>query len=636
MILRDVASAIPEITGSPSTSLAFRISPDAPITYSGTGNIISHFVDDIWDFTLINGVKGTRRFDFNTIVSGLQAAVRQEAKEDLKTLLYLIYWDANQGLLKMSTLVQKLLICKELLYYFYKRKLTLFAGLTSEQHIMSFSLRRGKEMKAIKLHTILSDLYELGERKTGLQIPFHKVSSQLVKIYAARVPGRQHTPLPTRIYTEYIAGLDKSLSEVEDISDDFVAYLRHGLKLGFAGAPISDSLRAYFSKSVRGDASIRRAQSSLRHITGLVTSCVLTFSGMRAEEAASLPFDCLDEESIGSRQYFLIKGVTKKYSKGEKRATWVTSSIGVRAIRLAQRIFGCFHSIAGDNQHLKSRSGKHLLMCRHGVLCSMPEDYKGYAPDLLISSIFDSTNEVFKRFNFKISKDDLTELKMIEPGRAWESEPEYAVGASWPFKKHQLRRSLALYAHSSGLVSLPTLKRQLQHITAAMSRYYARGSMFAKSVLVTDKKHFANEWNETTHYAEFLAYQNIIFSDEKLFGGGAAWARSDAVTRSPVSIHNREQTILAFKRGQMAFEETVLGGCTNPEPCQLEPMQWLPLECLENNCKHLVGSYERLARVLRTQERLVEKLGELNKSSVAYRLERQILNRLKKAVKRYE
>jgi hypothetical protein len=636
MILRDVASAISEITGSPSTSLAFRISPDAPITYSGTGNIVSRFVDDIWDFTLVNGVKGTRRFDFNIVVSGLQAAVRQEAKEDLKTLLYLIYWDANQGLLKMSTLVQKLIICKELLYYFYKRKLTLFAGLTSVPHIMSFSLRRGKEMKAIKLHAILGDLYELGEQKTGLRIPFHKVSSQLVKIYAARVPGRQHTPLPTRIYSEYIARLDEALSEAEKISDDFGAYLRHGLKSGFDGAPISDSLRAYLSKSVQGHASRAGAQSSLRHITGVVTLCVLTFSGMRMEEAASLPFDCLDEESIGSRQYFLIKGVTKKFSKGEKRATWVTSSIGARAIRLAQRIFGCFHSIAGDNRHVKSRSGKHLLMCRFGALCSMPKDYKGYAPDLLISSIFDSTNEVFQRFNFKISKDDLTELKMIEPGRAWESEPEYAVGASWPFMKHQLRRSLALYAHSSGLVSLPTLKRQLQHITAAMSRYYARGSMFAKSVLVTDKKHFANEWNETTHYAEFLAYQNIIFSDEKLFGGGAAWARSDAVKRSPVSIHNREQTILAFKRGQMAFEETVLGGCTNPEPCQLEPMQWLPLECLENNCKHLVGSYERLARVLRTQERLVEKLGEFNKSSVAYRLERQILNRLKKAVKRYE
>jgi hypothetical protein len=67
-----------------------------------------------------------------------------------------------------------------------------------------------------------------------------------------------------------------------------------------------------------------------------------------------------------------------------------------------------------------------------------------------------------------ITQEDIVELKLIDPHRAWEAEPDFAVGAGWPFTRHQLRRTLALYAQRSGLVSLPSLKRQLQHITQEM------------------------------------------------------------------------------------------------------------------------------------------------------------------------
>ena len=61
-----------------------------------------------------------------------------------------------------------------------------------------------------------------------------------------------------------------------------------------------------------------------------------------------------------------------------------------------------------------------------------------------------------------------------------------------------------MYAHRSGLVTLPTLKRQLQHITQEMSMYYARGSAFAKGFIDTDKTHFAKEWAEAQGLSGYL------------------------------------------------------------------------------------------------------------------------------------
>ena len=87
-------------------------------------------------------------------------------------------------------------------------------------------------------------------------------------------------------------------------------------------------------------------------------------------------------------------------------------------------------------------------------------------------------------------------FEQIDPHRAWRSEPRFQLGVPWTLTSHQLRRSLALYAQRSGLVSLPSLRRQLQHITEEMSRYYARGSAFANNIIGDNKHHFGHDWQD--------------------------------------------------------------------------------------------------------------------------------------------
>ena len=111
--------------------------------------------------------------------------------------------------------------------------------------------------------------------------------------------------------------------------------------------------------------------------------------------------------------------------------------------------------------------------------------------------------------------------------------------------------------------------------------YYARGSAFAKAFVDTDKTHFAKEWVEAQGMSEYLAYaEQVLFSDERLFGGHATWMQSRAVQASPVSVYSREQTVKMFKKGELAYSETVLGGCTSVELCEATPLDWMRLDCL--------------------------------------------------------
>jgi hypothetical protein len=245
------------------------------------------------------------------------------------------------------------------------------------------------------------------------------------------------------------------------------------------------------------------------------------------------------------------------------------------------------------------------------------------------NNIHDDIEAFRERVFPTITVEDIAELKRVDMHRAWEDEPKYALGQQWPFTRHQLRRALALYAHRSGLVTLPTLKRQLQHITQEMTMYYARGSAFAKGFIDTDKTHFAKEWVETQGLSEYLAYaEQVLFSDERLFGGHAAWTQSRAVQASPVSVYSREQTVRMFGKGELAYRETVLGGCASVEPCKSTPLDWMRLDCLESNCRNLVVVPSKLQRVIKAQQVTVAKLRAIDKASVEYRIEAQTLQRL--------
>jgi hypothetical protein len=162
-----------------------------------------------------------------------------------------------------------------------------------------------------------------------------------------------------------------------------------------------------------------------------------------------------------------------------------------------------------------------------------------------------------------ITAEDIAELEDIDPFRSWTEEENFAIGRIWPLTKHQLRRSLALYARASGCVRLSSLRRQLQHITNDMSAYYGNGCAFARDFLADDpeefKKHIALEWQNSGEEAMVLAMVwDVLHTDEPLYGGAGNFYEQQ---RNKGTLMTREQVEMAVKAGTLGYNPHPLGAC---------------------------------------------------------------------------
>lgn len=598
-----------------------RIADDVVVTRDKAGLPKSYFRDDAWNIEAYGRNVANRNIHFRGLTpknAGIELA--WTTKRQCKQVVYFLMHKASDDVPAPSTLKGNMTTLRDFCSFAGTRHHTLYEALEAPDVVRGYIELDGKEIKSQRLHAILVHLHRLGFDETGLRVPLRQLHAPMLERFADRNDSAQHAVIPTRIYQHFLAACERELEMAESVAEELCnQILRANQGIRLEDAPGMQRLAEYFGCRL----DVPGLSATVAEICAICQILILAYTGMRATEAQNLPYACLTVTRLDGVEHFSLEGITTKLSGGRiKRACWVTGHVAARAVRLAQRISKIAHEAHGSQGYAASTDGSHLLFCRMGILGQYDATRGPTGVDAYVDNL---RNRSFP----EIISTDVAELKLIDPHRAWEAEPEFGVGARWPFTRHQLRRTLALYAHRSGLVTLPSLKRQLHHITMEMSMYYARGSAFAKGFLDGDETHFARDWADAQGTSEYLAYAaQVLFSDERLFGGHAAWTQSKAVRESPVSVFSREQTLTMFKKGELAYRETVVGGCTSVEPCKSTPLNWLPVECLENNCKSLVVSPAKLQRVIKTQERQVQKLQALAIDSVEYRMEKQTLDSL--------
>ncbi|SFU24843.1 integrase [Paraburkholderia aspalathi] len=598
----------------------YRVEDDTVVTHDKAGNAVSLFGDDAWDIRAYTIGPRTHIYFRGHLPDGVSRALSGATTRQWKQVMYFLMHEATDTVPGFGTLQSSSTCLKEFTFFAAERQLTLYEGLSSGAVVLDYVADAGRERKAHRLHSILVKLHRLGVGTTGLRVPLAQLHKPLLERFAQRAGSSQYPVIPTRIYQHFLSTCEHDLGVAEgtaDILSDYLAPKYAGESPGVSAELVR--VAAHFGCKD----SPYVVSSLVTSINALCQLVILSFTGMRAMEAENLPYDCLSETRLDGVTHYTIEGITTKLSGGRpRRACWVTSPLAARAVRLAQRLSGEAHRAHGAQGYAESTDGSHLLFCRMGL-------HYEYVANRAASRVYNEVEAFRERVFPTITVEDIAELKRVDMHRAWEDEPKYALGQQWPFTRHQLRRSLALYAHRSGLVTLPTLKRQLQHITQEMSMYYTRGSAFAKGFIDTDRTHFAKEWAEAQGLSEYLAYaEQVLFSDERLFGGHAAWTQSRAVQASPVSVYSREQTVRMFEKGELAYRETVLGGCASVEPCRSTPLDWMRLDCLESNCRNLIVVPSKLQRVIKAQQVTVAKLRAVDEASVEYRIEAQTLQRL--------
>ncbi|WP_131394547.1 hypothetical protein [Comamonas thiooxydans] len=593
---------------------------DTPVAYNAAKQVVSYYGDDSWDLSSMS-TDGTSAITLHAFTSPGTAAFSPLSLRIREQHKALMWRHMDKGKIRAP----KTLRTANLALTAWCRKaenheVDLFTFLTNPQWLTTES----KDINPTYLYLTNPLLLTLWRHREELGVQT-KIQLQMLKDVLSNEtqsrPEYKQTPLiPSRVYCEILAGLTDRMQVIEDELDLLLgAYTlskqtsRSISKIasGFHSRTQKKSLKLSITNDLKsigydpnGKEKIHQfinSRISLHQVSLMLV--VAAFSGMRNGEVSILPLkNVLTEfEQYGSVHYE-IQGYTHKLHNGVKRpASWITSHQGVRAIQLAQRIARTI-----EQEHDKPlKAGQQALL--FPTTGNPSARRNGYSLD----TYRDKIREIVCPL---VVQTDIDELECLELSNSWESD-DIIVGQRWPLTFHQLRRSLAVYAHRSGMVSLPVLKSQLQHITDEMALYYSDG--FSRAVnLVFDEQHFSHEWNAAKSESSYYAYTlSVLFNDDDLLGRGSQHMANVIESRS------LEDTLRLFQENKIAYRETPLGGCASTEPCKIEPMEPIPYQCLEKNCINQIVSSKRLDHIIRFQKGAVASLERNEHGSVEHRLE---------------
>lgn len=607
---------------------------DFIISRNRDGSAASKYGDDIWDLSAYHPLGRSARIDMKTLgPAEADQSISRTITNDIRWLLFVLMALRHGPSLSLATIRSYLRLLRTMGRFALRHEQSI-TGLLENVALMRVFVSDACGADLAATRSLLNTLHELGESAIGFKpVSLHAVSILETLAAGLKEKKRQHPPIPTRIYTQIISRLSGAITSFQAVSERYIALVEachasptlgrsivlqqrwnratsstSGPQEQFADLLARFRLTDYFNEWDL----VQTVQGMGKGLSDVQLVCKLQiqlFSGMRSSEALSLTYSCLAERRTNGREHLEIQGQTTKLNNGTaKTAKWVTNGDGAHAARCAQSIARMIYALNGVSaEELDSRGDEYPLFVSASYL-----GFAGVIPHsttgTFASSHLDTFNmkELFTRILPVITDADLHELEQVDPHRAWRSEEQFEVGRLWPLTSHQFRRSLALYASRSGLVTLPSLRRQLHHITEAMSRYYATGSAYAVDLLTGHAGHFGVEWQKTQPESEALAYfKNVLLSDDRLFGGHGTWVELHGQLTRAALLKEREETVKLFKKGEMSFRETPLGGCTSVEPCEKRPLRSV-VSCLD--CGQAVIKMPKLAMVINAQESLVRSL----------------------------
>lgn len=196
-------------------------------------------------------------------------------------------------------------------------------------------------------------------------------------------------------------------------------------------------------------------------------------------------------------------------------------------------------------------------------------------------SEFKATHKPIWLNDLIISELDYKELVNSDDSRDWALEEDYQIGEVWPLHSHQFRRSLAYYASNAGFVSQASLKSQFKHLTRAMTRYYGNNFEKAESIFgfynertgefELPPEHIIKEFRTGIPFnvADHVI-SDLLRSEEPLYGktGSYTERQSERLRSGEVIIEDvRTDTVKRVQKGELAYRETLLGGCTKVGEC---------------------------------------------------------------------
>jgi hypothetical protein len=525
---------------------------------------------------------------------------------------------------------------------------SLFDFLSSASMVREFAANIADAWTLKALYSVIRRIREVACDLPGLNTAFQVLP--YLKRMKKDLPADslQHPVIPTRILLRTIINYQDVIAEFISKKENIQEFVlraaneRHFARSEWSRAraqvesrlrleliTFEDAVEQYELEVIVKKYKLLNINHMTRYLTMVQYCCKMLihiFSGMRSSEAYSINLGAYDSRHETYGKVCCLIGVTTKLFSGTASSTerWITSPEVEGAIEVAETIANIVYGFneCTDGEALFV-STAHLPFARNLYDWPAPQSSDRYS----LSSLEPSRYEA-QLPEILITEDDRRELQMTDFSRDWGAETKFDVGRRWPLTVHQIRRSLCVYAARSELVSLPSLKQLMKHITSQMTLYYMKGYAFSENLINPSSKHVIHDIAREAPYAESILYaKEILMSEEKLWGSGGKYLNNSDFISGVKVIESWDVTQKQFKSGQLSYRATMLGGCMSNVACK-ERGFVNPLGCV--GCPEGVVMTWKVERAFNMQKKFVD---ALDPQSVEYRTQVEVKKAFEKLMK---
>lgn len=635
------------LNGVPSSSFpdTYRTNPEETnpadnfvISRKSDGTPLSYYSDDHWDFSTYRMSKGNTKIYFNSHLKGGDHQQKMIENQHRKLMFSLIYFGRKS--LSVGTIVSRHYAVRALAIECEDIGKTLI-DINEEDGPLNSLIQKqtSKNLSLRALANLFSDLHQIPTEVTGIPHISGKMIALLKRSTIAPAMAKQHAVIPQRLYLSLINSLEDCLDDFNSVSKnlyelvlnavDDIAYARAEITQYHRHGIYGDDLRPNFSSALaihnlkewaqtRKINSLQEVAKYLSYIQIASKLTIHAFTGMRDSEVAYLTTTCLQKVKLAERSVILVVGGTSKLSGQHTDVSWVGTKEVEKAVQCAKSVSRIIATGSKKDLNKESHTPLFLSPTLLPFVSKIKGEGKGnFAAPVAKTELSSHLNGFCEFFSIDltITEGDVSELYLSDPFRPWHDEPSYMVGKFWPLTYHQLRRSLAVYAANSGLVTLPSLKRQLKHLTQEMTSYYSRNSAFTPSF--NHRGHVSVEFSAQQDAATTLALMQKVFSkDVRLFGvGGKALELAKESDPQPVYLLDAGETRKKVKNGELAYRETLLGGCISTKPCSQGSFIAIT-SCID--CRSAIFDHRSLDKINKAIETLLLELSQSDPASFEY------------------
>lgn len=600
------------------------------------GVVLSCYGDDVWDLSPYG--KKDSKMNFISIVGKVQ---KKEAKR--LSFLYLTFGSGKGKTLPSGITASRVFMTtiKHLAEHAQDVSITINGIFENKKRLRAYLFKaiRYKLHRSKDLQTILSVIENISTERSGFTYKINKANTKILNIFIRKYEEslEQTLLVPASIYAsagksrwKHIAFIEKHLTKLESFIADYSEYRGFGsskstklseeekqYRLSWKEAVIKHDIEELFNEyniaNREGfDRFLTRLQGTCRHL-------LHQYTGMRSKECSMLTHDCWRKKTkeMPSR----IFGKTTKLHGVPTHQVWITHDEIKRVVDLL--------NVIGKPMRNKvcPELEKPPLLIRISLLSKSKGELSNLGYDAVIVNMPNKKSKYGDELpldieGITITKEYIEELSCVDD-RDWNGHEWVRVGERWRFTSHQYRRSLAVYALGSGLVSLHAIKEQFGHLITTMTAYYGNGHKSARKLdgSVDDKDHIARYMYSIKHEMRFYSYRkNVLLSKTPLWGSNGLHLSKHIVAKTAeereIVMRDSSKLKKDFKKGLLDYQDTAMGGCINPQ-CTKYLLPDFFISC--KGCEHAIHKLEKIERLAEKQRQIAMRLADIHPDGIDHR-----------------